>query len=286
MVRYGARRFRGARLVFGHGTLNATQEAAWLALYALRLPPDLTPHLLSRALSPHVARRILRLFEQRISERKPAAYLTHEAWVGDLRFYVDERVIVPRSHIAELLRSNLAPWVTSPDRIETVLDLCTGSGCLAILAAQTFPRARIDAADISGPALAVARRNVTAHRLGRRIRLVRSDLYSKLSGKQYDLVICNPPYVTSASLRRLPAEYRHEPEVALAGGSDGLDVVRRIVAGSRAHLKPGGLLVVEVGRGRARVERAFGNMSFVWPETAAAGDVFVVEREDLPGRRS
>ena len=286
LVREGARRFRRARLSFGHGTFNARSEAAWLALHALHLPPDPKPCVLSRTLSTHAAERILRLFERRIRERKPAAYLTHEAWIGNLRFYVDERVIVPRSHIADLLRSDLAPWVVRPNRIKKVLDLCTGSGCLAILAARAFPRARIDAADISECALAVARRNVMTHRVGGRIRLVRSDLYSKLSGKRYDLIICNPPYVTSANMRRLPPEYRHEPRLSLAGGPDGLRIVRRVLAQSREHLAPGGLLVVEVGRGRRRVEREFEKISFFWPETHAGGAVLVVEREALLGHDS
>jgi ribosomal protein L3 glutamine methyltransferase len=269
LAREGARRFRRARLAFGHGNVSAAGEAVWLALHVLHLPPDATPSLLSRTVAPGTAERILQLFERRIRERKPAAYLTHEAWLGDLRFYVDERVIVPRSHIAGLLQTGLAPWISRPGRIKSVLDLCTGSGCLAILSAHAFPDARIDAADISPPALAVARRNVRDHRLGRRIQLVKSDLYSKLRGKRYDLIVCNPPYVTSASMRRLPPEFRHEPALALAGGADGLDVVRRIVAKSSAHLKPGGLLVVEVGRGRRLVERMFPTIPFIWPETDA-----------------
>lgn len=281
LVRYGARRFRRARLVFGHGTDNATDEAAWLALHVLDLAPEITPRILSRAVSPRTAERILRIFERRIGERKPAAYLTRKAWLGNLRFYVDQRVIVPRSHIAGLLQQGLAPWLREPGKVRAVLDLCTGSGCLAILAAQAFPDAKIDAADISAAALAVARRNVRDHRLTRRIRLFESDLYSNLKGRRYDLIICNPPYVTAGGMRRLPPEHRREPTLALAGGSDGLDAVRRIVTESGRHLRPGGLLVVEVGRGRRRVERAFGKIPFVWPETDPAGAVFVVEREEI-----
>jgi len=236
---------------------------------------------MSRAVAPAMAKRILNLFERRIREREPAAYLTREAWLGDLRFYVDKRVIVPRSHIAALLRAGLVPWIDKPGNIKSVLDLCTGSGCLAILSAHAFPNAQIDAADVSEPALAVARRNVRDHRLSRRIRLVRSDLYSKLRGKRYDVILCNPPYVTADAMRRLPPEYRHEPRLALAGGADGLDVVRRILAESSAHLQPRGLLLVEVGRGRRRLERLFGEIPFVWPETAAGGDVFLIERDGL-----
>lgn len=283
LLREGARRFRRARLVFGHGSVSAADEAAWLVLHALRLPQGAMPRVASCAVAPAVAKQIMQLFERRIRERKPAAYLIREAWLGDSRFYVDERVIVPRSHIAELLRERLSPWISRPGNVKSVLDLCTGSGCLAILAAQAFPDAQIDAADISAPALAVARRNVRDYRLNRRIRVVQSDLYSKLRGKRYDLILCNPPYVTASAMRRLPPEYAHEPDLALAGGADGLDVVRRILAESGAHLQPHGLLVVEVGRGRQRLERAFRDIPFIWPETDGGSAVFLVERNALPG---
>jgi ribosomal protein L3 glutamine methyltransferase len=239
--------------------------------------------MFDRPVSPRAARRILQLFERRVRTRKPAAYLTREAWLGDLRFHVDERVVVPRSHIATLLREDLAPWIRDARQVRSALDLCTGSGCLAVLLAQRFPRARIDAADTSSAALAVARVNVASYRLGHRIRLVKSDLFSRLRGKTYDLIISNPPYVTAAAMRRLPREYRHEPRLALAGGRDGLDVVRRILRGAAAHLRPGGLLVVEVGSGRSRLERAFPRVPFTWPEVAAGDPVFVVQREQLPG---
>jgi len=285
LLREGARRFRRARLTYGHGTANATDEAAWLVLHALGLPPDATDSVLSRAVAPAMARRIIRLFDQRVRERKPAAYLIREAWLEGKRFYVDERVIVPRSHIAALLQERLSPWGGRPGKIKSVLDLCTGSGCLAILAAQAFPNAQIDAADISKPALAVARRNVRDHQLSGRIRVIRSDLYSGLRGRRYDLILCNPPYVTGEAMRRLPAEYRHEPRQALAGGVDGLDIVRRILMESGAHLREKGLLVVEVGRGRRRLERMFPATGFVWPETAAGDAVFLLERDGLPASR-
>jgi ribosomal protein L3 glutamine methyltransferase len=222
------------------------------------------------------------LFERRVRERRPAAYLVKKAWLAGVPFYVDERAIVPRSHIAGLLAERFAPWVPEPRGIGTALDLCTGSGCLAVLLARAFPRARVDAADISVPALQVARRNVRAYRLQSRIRLVESDTFSALRGKHYDLIVCNPPYVTAAAMRRLPREYRHEPRLALAGGSNGLAVVRRIVEGAAAHLNPGGLLVVEVGAGRRRVERAFPRAGFVWPDTAAGHPVFIASRDQLP----
>jgi ribosomal protein L3 glutamine methyltransferase len=282
LVREGEKRFRAAGLEYGHGTFNARDEAAFLALHALDLPVDAPARTFEKPLSPAAARRIRELFDRRIRGRKPSAYLTREAWLGDFPFYVDERVIVPRSHIADLLRENLAPWITTPRRVATVLDLCTGSGCLAVLAAHSFPRARIDATDISTAALAVARINVRNYGLGRRIRLLKSDGFSALKGKRYDLIVCNPPYVTISVMRKLPREYRHEPQIALAGGHDGLDLVRKILLKAADHLRPDGLLVMEVGDGRARVERAFPGVEFTWPETPGGGDVLAVRREQLP----
>ncbi|MGH8662405.1 MAG: 50S ribosomal protein L3 N(5)-glutamine methyltransferase, partial [Burkholderiales bacterium] len=246
------------------------------------LPPDAAAGADGRPVGPRAARRALALIERRIRSRKPAAYLTGEAWLGGFRFRVDERAVVPRSHIAGLLRGSLTPWIRERRTIRTALDLCTGSGCLAVLLAHRFPRARIDATDISSAALALARVNVGRYRLGRRIRLFRSDLFSASGGKRYDLIVSNPPYVTASAMRRLPREYRHEPRRALAGGRDGLDVVRRILLGAAAHLNPRGLLVVEVGAGRTRLERAFPRVPFIWPETAAGDSVFVLEREQLP----
>jgi len=282
LIDEGTRRFRGARLSYGHGTANARDEAAWLALGALKLTPFATPAALARPVGAAAARRALRLFDRRVSSRKPAAYLLREAWLAGLSFYVDERVIVPRSHIAGMLVERLAPWAPPAGRVRDILDLCAGSGCLAILAARAFPRARVDAADISAPALAVARINVRRHRVGRRVRLVRSDLFSRLEGRAYDVIACNPPYVTAASLRGLPPEYRREPRLALAGGTDGLDAVRAILARAATHLRPGGLLVLEVGGGRRRVERAFPRLPLTWAATPGGGDVLVARREDLP----
>jgi ribosomal protein L3 glutamine methyltransferase len=224
-------------------------------------------------------RRVLRLVEERVRTRKPLAYLMREAWLGDHRFYVDERVLVPRSFIAELLRDRLRPWVARP--VHRGLDLCTGSGCLAILLALAFPRAKIDATDISRAALAVGRKNVKAYRLSRRVRLVRADLFSGIRG-QYDLIVANPPYVSAAAVRKLPREYRREPTIALAGGADGLAFVRRILDDAASFLSPGGWLLVEVGHNRRRVERAFPRIPFTWAEVSAGDDcVFLVTREDL-----
>jgi len=277
-----AARLEHAGVAFGHGTDNALDEAAWLVLHALGLPVhELGPHLEDRV-AAQPARAVASLVARRIRTRKPAAYLLREAWLGPHRFYVDERVIVPRSFIAELLRLRLAPWIARPGRVRDVLDLCTGSGCLAILAALAFPAARVDAADLSEAALAVARRNVADYRLAKRVRLVRSDLFDALAGRRYDLIVSNPPYVTAAAMRRLPEEYRREPEVALASGRDGLAHTRRILAQAKAFLAPGGLLAVEIGHNRRALERAFPRLPFAWPEVAAgAGYVFLLHREDL-----
>ena len=281
LVHHGARSFRAARLAYGHGTSNARDEAAYLTLHALELPLDAAARVFARRVTPSAAARVMRLFERRIRSRKPAAYLTGEAWLGDFRFHVDQRAIVPRSHIADLLHSRLAPWVPEAGRVRTALDLCTGSGCLAILAAHAFPRARIDATDISAAALAVARINVRQHRLRDRVRLIRSGGFAALRGKRYDLIVSNPPYVTDAAMHRLPREYRCEPRIALAGGGDGLDIVRVILAQAARHLRPGGLLVVEVGDGRRRAEKAYPRLPFTWLDTGGGGDVFLLAREQL-----
>jgi len=275
------RRFTRARLFYGHGTHNAREESAWLVCHVLRIPFGQMSDTLDRAVSGTDARRLRILAERRIRTREPLAYILHEAWLQHRRFYVDRRVIVPRSHIAELLPERLGAWLprTGPRRI---LDLCTGSGCLAILGALAFPRARVDASDVSAAALALARRNVTAYRLGRRVGPVRSDLFAGLGDARYDLILCNPPYVPAVEMRRLPAEYRHEPRIALASGRDGLDFVRRLIAEGPRHLAPGGLLVVEIGNGRAALERAFPRLAVTWLPTEGGEDlVFAVTRDEL-----
>lgn len=283
-LRWAVSRFNEAGLHFGHGTQDAYDEAAYLLLHALHLPLDRIEPFLDAALTEDEKEAVFALLARRIQERIPAAYLTREAWLGDFPFYVDERVIVPRSHIAELLLDDpLAPWIRDPEAISAALDLCTGSGCLAILMAHAFPNARIDAADISEEALEVAARNVADYQLGGRIELIRSDLFAGLAERSYDLIISNPPYVTGESMRVLPAEYRHEPALALASGEDGLDAVRGILAGAHAHLKPGGLLAVEVGRNRDIVESAFPRLDFTWLESEnGEGMVFLLHREQLP----
>jgi ribosomal protein L3 glutamine methyltransferase len=263
------KRFRAARLHYGHGTDNPRDEAAFLVLRGLGLPFDAD---LGQAADPS---RIESLVKRRIAERTPVAYLLNEAWLSGVPFYVDRRVIIPRSHIAELLARGVEPWQPRP--LRRILDLCTGSGCLAILAARAFPLALVDAADLSAAALAVARRNVSQHKLEKRIRVVRSDLFSSLGEKRYDLIITNPPYVTSAAMRRLPAEYRHEPGLALAAGRNGLDVAARILSAAEKHLTHRGVLVCEVGDGRAAVERAWPRLELVWP----GDEVFIARRDAL-----
>lgn len=250
-------RFAAAPLCYGHGTDNAHDEAAWLVLRSAALPFDAS---LERSAERAHVERVEALTRRRIDERMPLAYLLKEAWLAGESFYVDERVIIPRSHIAELLRQP----VLSRRSVQRVLDLCTGSGCLAILAARAFPAALVDAVDISPSALAVARKNVARHRLGRRVRLHRSDLFAALRDARYDLVLGNPPYVSGKSMAALPAEYRHEPRLALAGGADGLDLVARIVAAAPAHLEPEGLLVCEIGDGRKAAERRFARLALRW----------------------
>ena len=251
------RRFDAAMPRFGHGTDNAHDEAAWLVLRGLGLPFDAP---LTSQVKQEDEDRIAQLAERRVSERIPVAYLLKEAWLAGQPFFVDERAIIPRSHIAELL----APKLTGGKPPRRVLDLCTGSGCLAILAARAFRSARVDAADISTAALAVARTNVARHHLGRRVRVRRSDLFDALGGERYDLILTNPPYVTAAAMASLPPEYRHEPRLALAGGEDGLDLVARIMAQAPAHLSEGGVLVCEVGDGKAAVQRRFGRLGLTW----------------------
>jgi ribosomal protein L3 glutamine methyltransferase len=285
-LRYAVTRFGEAKLAFGHGTTNAYDEAAYLLLHALNLPLDrLEPFLDARLTQPERL-QLAQLLERRIDQRIPAAYLTHEAWLGPFRFYVDERVIIPRSFIAELIPDGLAPFVGPTESITAALDLCTGSGCLAILLAHAYPNADVDAVDISTDALTVAQRNVADYGLADRINLIRSDLFANVSGKAYDLIISNPPYVTAVAMEDLPPEYRHEPALALSGGEDGLDAVRAILADAPRFLNPGGTLVVEVGFNRAAVELAFPRLPFVWLQTATSGEsVFLLKREDLVAGR-
>jgi ribosomal protein L3 glutamine methyltransferase len=285
-LRYAVSRFGEAGLAFGHGTTNSYDEAAYLILHALHLPLDRLEPFLDARITQVERTRLAELLARRIDQRVPAAYLTHEAWLGDFRFYVDERVIIPRSFIAELLPDGLAAFVGDAAAVTSALDLCTGSGCLAILLAHAYPDAEIDAVDLSSDALAVAQRNVAEYGLADRVNLIRSDLFANLSEKSYDLIISNPPYVTANSMHQLPPEYRHEPVIALAGGDDGLDAVRGILRDAPRFLNPQGVLVVEIGHNRDACELAFPRLAFLWLDTGSSTDsVFLLKREDIVNGR-
>ncbi|MGF6239732.1 MULTISPECIES: 50S ribosomal protein L3 N(5)-glutamine methyltransferase [Paraburkholderia] len=283
LLRFAVTRFNQAELSFGHVSANAYDEAAYLVLHTLHLPLDLLEPFLDAKLTAAEVDAVLSVIERRATERVPAAYITQEAWMHGFHFYVDERVIVPRSFIGELLQDGLQPYVEDPEQVGAVLELCTGSGCLAILAAHAFPNADIDAVDLSKPALEVATRNVDEYKLDERIALFEGDLFTPLPERRYDVIITNPPYVNADSMASLPAEYRHEPEMALAGGADGMDIVRRIISQARNWLTDDGVLVVEIGNERANVEAAFGGLDLVWLSTSAGDDnVFLIQAADLP----
>ena len=282
-LRFAVSRFAQAGLFFGHGSDNAYDEAVYLLLHTLHLPLEQLDPFLDARLTSSEVQSVLEVLKRRVNERLPAAYLTHEAWLGEHRFYVDERVIVPRAFIAELLREQLAPWITEPEAVSSVLDLCTGSGCLAILAALAFPHARIDAADLSPDALSVARINVSEYELDDQIELVLSDLFSGLRERKYDLIVSNPPYVNAASVAALPEEYRHEPALALGSGEDGLDATRIILAQAHEYLNPDGILIVEIGHNRDALEAAYPDLPFTWLDTSAGDQhVFLLRRDELP----
>lgn len=281
-LRYTVTRFGDAGLAFGHGSNNAYDEAGYLLLHTLQLPLDRLEAFLDARLLPEERARLAGVLQQRIEQRQPAAYITREAWLGDYRFYVDDRVIVPRSFIAELLREGLTPWVVDSTQVGHVLDICTGSGCLAILAALAFPDAQVDASDVSAAALEVARRNVDDYRLQERVRLFESDLFAGLPPQRYDLIISNPPYVNATAMAALPPEYLREPQLALASGADGLTHTRQIIQYARRHLNPEGLLVVEIGDNRTALEAAYPNLAFTWLPVSGGDDlVFLLRYEDL-----
>ena len=265
---------------FGHGTSNAFDEAVWLVLWHLELPLDELDAHAERELLPHEEQEARELLHRRIATRKPVAYLTREAWLQGVPFYVDERAIVPRSFIAELLvEGSIDPWLS--DRTQRVLDLCTGNGSLAVLAAMAYPEVQVDAADISADALAVAGINVGKHGLQERVRLLQSDGLASVQGP-YDLILCNPPYVNTASMEQLPAEYRAEPALALAGGADGMDFIRGLLHEAPAHMGDAAVLVLEIGNERAHFEAAFPRLEAVWLETSAGEDqVLLLTREAL-----
>jgi ribosomal protein L3 glutamine methyltransferase len=282
LLRYAVTQFNRAGLFFGHGSATAFDEAAYLILHTLKLPLDRLDPFLDARLLPEEVEQVIQVVERRARERIPAAYITNEAWLGDYRFYVDERVIVPRSFIAELIPDQFAPWVGDAEEIGSILELCTGSGCLSVMLADAFPNAHIDAVDISRDALDVARRNVADYGLEDRIELIESDLYGALGGRNYDLIVTNPPYVNSDSMAHLPEEYRREPQIALAGGKDGMDLVRKIVAGAREKLNDNGMLIVEIGNEFRHAEAAFSDVELTWLSTSAGEQsVFMLTVEQL-----
>jgi ribosomal protein L3 glutamine methyltransferase len=285
-LRFTVSRMGERKLAFGHGNSEAYDEAAYLLLHALHLPLDRLEPFLDASLTADERERLRTLFTRRIDERIPASYLTREAWLGDFRFYVDERVIIPRSYVAELLPGALEPFLGPTGGVRTALDMCTGSGCLAILMAHAYPDADIDAVDLSSDALAVAQRNVSDYGLAARINLIRSDLFANLPEKSYDLIVCNPPYVDAMAMESLPAEYRHEPALALAGGEDGLDAVRVLVREAPRFLDLRGHMLVEIGANRAAAETAFPRLAMTWLPTASSEDsVFLVTRDALVAGR-
>jgi ribosomal protein L3 glutamine methyltransferase len=286
-LRYAISRFREAKLVFGHGATTALDEAAYLVLESLHLPIDTLDPFLDAKLTLSERRRLDALIEARVTTRKPAAYLLNRAYIQGVPFYVDERVIVPRSFIGELLMTTLSEdtaLLGDPEETLRVLDLCTGGGSLAILAARVFPHAAIDAVDLSADALAVARRNVEEHGLAERVRLLEGDLFQPLDGERYDVILTNPPYVGADAVAAFPPEYAAEPRMAHAGGADGLDIVRRILAEAPRRLTAGGALVCEIGRGRDLILRDYPDLPFVWLDTEeSAGEVFLLRAADFAG---
>ncbi|HZV60977.1 MAG TPA: 50S ribosomal protein L3 N(5)-glutamine methyltransferase [Methylophilaceae bacterium] len=285
-LRYAVSRFEEAGIFYGHGTANAYDEAAWLILATLHLPHDTLENFLDAVILEQERRKLAHLIERRVTERIPTAYLVREAWLKGYKFYVDERVIVPRSFIAELLENSLAPWIEYPDLVESAADICTGSGCLGILLADAFPSADIDVVDISPDAIAVANINIANYGLQDRVHAVLSDMFQALEGKTYDLIISNPPYVDAPSMATLPAEYRNEPQGALGSGTAGLDHTDTLLQEAPKHLNDGGILVVEIGHNRDALTEAYPNLPFTWLEVEAGNEfVFLLTKEQLTNNR-
>lgn len=284
-IRWGTSLFSQAKLFYGHGTNNALDEAAFLVLHALHLAPDFPDSYLDTRLVDIEKTAVVELLQKRVETRQPAPYLTHESWFMGMPFYVDERVLIPRSPIAELIENSFEPWI-DPDSVARILDMCTGSGCIAIACAETFPMAEVDAAELSEDALAVAQINVERFLLTDQVRLVQSDLFENLKGERYDVIVSNPPYVDAEDMGTLPDEFVHEPELALAAGIDGLDIVRRMLAEASEHLNPGGIMIIEVGNSALALELAYPEVDFTWLEFERGGDgIFLLDYDQIMSHR-
>ena len=285
VIRYAVSRFNDAQLAFGHGSDNAWDEAVYLVLSTLHLPLDTLDPFLDARLLEDEKKKCVSLIELRVKKRVPLAYLTGEAWLQGHRFLTDKRVIVPRSPISELLAEHLEPWVDDPENVQNVLDLCTGSGCLAILAALAFPNAQVDAVDLSDHAIRLAQRNVDMYQLGERVNVLQGDLYAPLEKQRYDVIVCNPPYVNSTTMAQLPSEYQHEPALALAGGDDGMDIIRTILDQAATHLSDDGFIILEIGNEYENFMNAFPALNPVFLETAEGDDsLLLLTREQLQPR--
>ena len=283
-LRFTVSRFEEAGIFFGHGTANAYDEAVWLVMSALHLPHDTLENFLDAVITEAERKHLAHLIERRITERTPTAYLLREAWLRGYKFYVDERVIVPRSFIAELLDDGLSPWIEYPEMVESAADICTGSGCLGILLADAFPNADIDVVDISPDAIAVANINIANYDLQERVHAVQSDMFTALAGKTYDLIISNPPYVDAQAMAALPQEYRNEPQLALGSGDAGLDHTHTLLREAPRFLNDGGLLIVEIGHNRDTLLEAYPELPFTWLEVEAGDEfVFLLTKEQLVG---
>jgi ribosomal protein L3 glutamine methyltransferase len=282
LIRHVGSRLKKAKVVFAHGTTDPVAEAAFLVGETLKIAPDRIETLARRRVTAAQQNTVDKLVAKRIETRKPAAYLLRRIYMRGVPFHIDERAIVPRSYIGEILDYELVETLIDPARVRSVLDLCTGSGCLAILAALRYPQAKVDAADLSADALTLAKKNVALHRMQRRVRLLQGDLFAPLKGRRYDLIVSNPPYVDAKGMRGLPAECRHEPRLAFDGGRDGIAIVRRIIDQAGAHLTPNGGLLCEVGRCRPALERAYPLLRFLWLDTeASSGEVFWLDAGQL-----
>lgn len=280
-IRWAVSRFNENGLHFGHGTDSAWDEAVALVLHTLHLPHDINPAVLDARLTQAEKEKITHLLQRRIAERIPTAYLTHEAWFADMPFYVDERVLIPRSPIAELIKNHFQPWIDA-DEVMSILDVCTGSGCIAIAAASAFPDAHVDACDISEDALLVAKTNVLRHEMTEQVELFHSDLFNSLPKKTYDIIVSNPPYVDEEDMASLPAEYRHEPVLGLAAGKEGLNIVTRILKDAPRFLNPNGILIVEVGNSEYALREQFPDVPFTWIDFQHSdGGVFLLTAKEL-----